>query len=238
MPSFNSSSSFREQELLFDDVPREWIDPKIYEEIEINLEKVFRKEQEFLESLVNNSKSTVNSLEDKVKNETDNLVRKREKKNVLLANVMTARQSLDELLLKKRTLEGDNNDIVSRDELSEMLEKVVKLEKEQQMRQDDMKMNFKVFIGQMSFYKEYLDIYIDIPNTNDFILYFRKCRAEDNNKPQEWLRIKTDDFKKFLVVDVSSRGQMNYELLEKIKSTDKHLRELVIEARELCLNFL
>lgn len=61
-----------------------------------------------------------------------------------------------------------------------------------------MKMNLKVFIGQMSFYKEYLDIYIDMPNSNDFILYFRKCRAEDNNKPQEWLRIKTDDFKKFV----------------------------------------
>ncbi|XP_066905065.1 uncharacterized protein [Halyomorpha halys] len=208
------------------------------EEIEISLEKVFKKEQEFFESLVNNSKSTDNSLEDKIKYEKDNLVRKREKKNLLLAKVIAAKQSLDELLLKKRTLEGENNDVVSRDELSEMLQKVVKLEKEQQLRQDDMKMNYKVFVGQMSFYKEYLDIYIDIPNNNDFILYFRKCRAEDNNKPQEWLRIKTDDFRKFLVVDISSRGQMNYELLEKIKSTDKHLRELVIDARELCLNVL
>lgn len=57
------------------------------------------------------------------------MVRKREKKMLLLANVMAAKQSLDELLLKKRTLEGDNNEIVSKDELSEMLEKVVKSEK-------------------------------------------------------------------------------------------------------------
>ena len=59
-------------------------------------------------------------------------------------------------------------------------------------------MKAKVFIGQMCFYKNYLNVYVEILNINDYILYFKRCKADDTNKPHERIHIKTDDFKKFI----------------------------------------
>lgn len=236
----NSPSSFGEGELTFKNVPEECLDPyKCVQYFRKKLEESLVSKKEFYKSLLSDTDPKLQAIEEKIAIMSEEIQQMKDDNNSLSAKLMSTKLALNELELKKKALEEKENRShnISQEELSEILQKVVSTEAAHELQIQEMKKNAKILVGKMCFYKEYLDVYVDMPQEDDFILYFRRCQGNDLSRPKEWIRITTGDFKEYILTDTSlpEGSKERNELITRCNN-GINLRKLVILARKYCLS--